>query len=70
MIYYGSTMTLSERTNMPYGVCDELRTRWLTQYNVAADWMDTQYNSHHDYVEDVFGRRMRIPWDKIGQGGR
>lgn len=69
MIYYGSTMTLSERTNMPYAVCDELRTRWLAQYNVAADWMDTQYNSHHEYVEDVFGRRMRIPWDKVGQKG-
>jgi len=70
MVYYGTTITLAEKTGMPYQVCEDLRQKWLHTYPVVAAWMQEQFNSHHDYVTDIFGRRMMIRWDLVGKKGK
>ena len=63
MIYYGTSDTLAKRTGLPYQVADEMRLRWLALYHVGAAWMDKMFEGRYEYVEDIFGRRMKIKTD-------
>jgi len=63
MIYYGEAKTLSERCGLPLDVATRARLDWLNLYPTGRDWMDHMYSHRFPYVEDIYGRRMRIPTD-------
>lgn len=63
MIYYGKEKTLAERCGIPLDVAAKSRQDWLDLYPTARNWMDDMYNGRFEYVEDIFGRRMRIITD-------
>ena len=62
MVYGASDKMLARRTGVVLDRIRGMREAWRELYPGAQRWIDTQYNLHNgEWVEDDFGRRMRLP---------
>lgn len=62
MVYGASNKMLARRTGVDLNRIQGMRESWRELYSGAQGWIDKQYNLHNgEWVEDDFGRRMRLP---------
>jgi len=69
MVYGASNKMLARRTGVAIERIQGMRESWRDLYPGAQRWIDNQYNCHNgEWVEDDFGRRMRLP--EMLEGGK
>ena len=62
MVYGANNKMLSRRTGVPIDRIQGMRESWRELYPGAQGWINRQFYEHNgEWVEDVFGRRMRLP---------
>lgn len=62
MVYGASNKMLARRTGVRIERIQGMRESWRGLYPGAQGWIDKQFNQHNgEWVEDDFGRRMRLP---------
>ena len=62
MVYGASNKMLARKTGVPIDRIQGMRESWRELYSGAQTWIDGQYSKHNgEWVEDDFGRRMRLP---------
>ena len=61
MVYYATARTLSKTFRLPMELCSQYRAAWLDLYHVAHEWMESQIHIQGEWVETLFGRRLRLP---------
>mgnify|MGYP000598138826 CR=1 FL=1 len=60
-IYGGDPKVVSASTKLPFEVCKSYIEVWRAKYPVGAAWIEAQKEGPWDYIENVFGRRCRLP---------
>lgn len=62
MVFGASNKMLVRKTGMAESDVVRMRAAWRGLFGGAATWMDKQQFGHNgEWVEDAFGRRMRLP---------
>ncbi len=61
MIFNAKVYTLVKHTGLPEAICREYRNKWLGKYEGARRYMLKQEALQVDYVETMFGQRLRLP---------
>lgn len=62
MVYGASNKMLARRTGVRIERIQGMREAWRELYPGAQRWIDNQFYNHNgEWVEDNFGRRMRLP---------
>jgi len=67
-VYLGSISTLAAKTGTSLDVCRQHSAVWEAKYAVAWAWLQNQRLLSHrqTYVESLFGRKIRLPYDQLG----
>ena len=61
MVFFASVRTLSINSRLPMDLCAKYRMTWLDLYHEAHRWMENQARIQSEWVETLFGRRLRLP---------
>lgn len=67
MIFNAEDSTLAKRFKVAYSEASKTKKDWLSLYSVGHQWMIDKMAEDVDYVEDIFGRKMRLPDEFRGQ---
>jgi len=59
-IFYAIIKTLSHHTKLSEAICKDYGAKWDALYYVAHQWMKEQEEGE-DYIENLYGRRCRLP---------
>jgi DNA polymerase-1 len=67
MIFNGNENTIATQCEITVPEAARFKNTWFNLHPEAYQWMQLMMNSNSQYAETIFGRRMRIPYDR-GKG--
>lgn len=64
-IFDADAKTFARNTRQPVELCTQLKTAFMSKYHVGRAWMESQRHLTGSWVENQYGRRMRLPVDAV-----